>query len=296
MHRSNRTIRRSLLIALIAGFVVPGILPVEAENTPAGEGRKRQDVCDRILPGLNDLLRPDLFLLVGEVHGTRETPEWFGTVVCAAARKGYAVRVGLEIPEVEQPAIEAALEAGSSGEVKEALLRSGFFARDYQDGRSSRAMAELILMMREIRTAGRNLELFSFDPAQNDDRDRKMADRILAVRKKEPQAAIFVLTGNIHASQAKGTRWNPDLLPTGYHLAATGAAPVSLKAVTSGGSAWICQSMEAKDCGPVGIGGQDLGNDPFLSLDKEKAPAGYDGILYIGEVQASPPLIGPAGE
>ena len=59
--------------------------------------------------------------------------------------------------------------------------------------------------------------------------------------------------------------------------------------VTSGGSAWVCQGSGS--CGIVRIGGQDLGAEPFLKPETPEAPEGYDGIYYIGLVEASPPFV-----
>ena len=49
------------------------------------------------------------FLVIGEVHGTVQTPALFGELVCALASSGMRILVGLELMVWSEPAIDAYL-------------------------------------------------------------------------------------------------------------------------------------------------------------------------------------------
>jgi hypothetical protein len=49
--------------------------------------------------GLDAVVKPGALVLLGEIHGTNEIPDFVGDAACAGARKGR-VHVGLELPAV----------------------------------------------------------------------------------------------------------------------------------------------------------------------------------------------------
>ncbi|NNG22634.1 hypothetical protein [Telluria aromaticivorans] len=90
--------------------------------------------------GLASLFQPGKLILMGEVHGTAETPAAFDAAVCNALERGHAVSVGLELgpDQVEPLAGYLASDGGKPAVAK--LLDSPFWTRAFQDGRSSMAM------------------------------------------------------------------------------------------------------------------------------------------------------------
>ena len=55
--------------------------------------------------GLDPLLAPGRAILLGEIHGTNEAPDFTDTIACHALAAGLEVIVALELPEVEEAAV-----------------------------------------------------------------------------------------------------------------------------------------------------------------------------------------------
>jgi hypothetical protein len=99
-----------------------------AGAAPAHAASPRPPDC-RPSAGLEPLLADRDALLVGEVHGTVESPAFFAETACAALAGGRAVTVALEIPVAEQARLEAFL-ASPGGAADRAALLTGAFWRD----------------------------------------------------------------------------------------------------------------------------------------------------------------------
>src|ERR1051326_1106924 len=119
----NRWIGLALLL------LASGVLPAAA--------------CDPV-DGLGPLLEPGSVLLLGEMHGTEESPAFVDRAACLAHKAGQPVTVALEIPVQEEPLISAYLSSQGGEKDRAALLRGSFWADPYQDGRRSKAMLGLI--------------------------------------------------------------------------------------------------------------------------------------------------------
>jgi hypothetical protein len=92
------------------------------------------DPCPPI-EGSQPLLRPGNILLLGEIHGTVESPMFMLDMVCHAARSDLAVIVGLELPLAEQVRVDAFLDSQDSESDRTALLAGSSWQASYQDGR-----------------------------------------------------------------------------------------------------------------------------------------------------------------
>jgi hypothetical protein len=255
----------------------------------AGPDLDAETGCGAVPAGLTRLLQEGALLLFGEMHGTREEPQAFGDAVCQAALAGREVLVGLELPLAEAGYLQQILAAPGEPAAAALLASMPFFTRDYQDGRSSQAMAELIFRLRRLQAAGLNVDLFPFDPAVAESRDRVMAGHIGAARVAHPEALILVLTGNLHARKSVGTPWDPGQALMGRHLLHAGHEPVSLRFSAAGGTAWYCTGSTTADCGERPVAGRPGGNAPSFRMEDKDMPEGYDGILAVGPVSASPP-------
>jgi hypothetical protein len=234
------------------------------------------------------------------VHGTEETPAIFGDLVCAAAKSGRPIVVGLEQFSFEQPAIEAFLASDGGAEAVRDLLQSPFWTRlrTYPDGRTSRAMLALMQRLRNMRAGRKIQDVVAFVDDSNSPavagtidpqtHERGMAGSLAAATKRYQNALILVLVGNAHgqkvARSSNGQSYQPmtALLPAGQSI--------SLLAIDKGGTGWNCTS---EGCGPHPMSG--MGND---KRDVVLGPApipGYDGVISTGaESHASPPAVGDA--
>ena len=245
------------------------------------------------LPGADALWsRPGIrFILLGEIHGTTETPELFRDLVCAAAAAQRPVVVGLERATREQAAIDAFLARDNHAAATDALLAENGWR--IFDGRSSRAMLKLLEALRLLKLNGRISAVVAFDDARRDEsnaaREQRMASALMAAAGRYANALVVALTGNLHASKKliDGFGSYPFmamLLPA--------AQTVSLLAADSGGEAWTqmengCQPHKLRSTG---------GDRRGIALSEKAAPLpGFDGTASTGlAATASPPAIANA--
>lgn len=96
--------------------------------------------------GLTDFLKMKKVILVGEMHGTRTVPELFGNIVAAIADSKSKTLAILEINQTSQQSIDAFLRTND-----ESVLKTDpFFTREFQDGRSSKAMVSLLRKLAKL--------------------------------------------------------------------------------------------------------------------------------------------------
>lgn len=220
-------------------------------------------------------------LVLGELHGTEELPHTVARTVCAAAIGGKAVWLALEIPRNEQEHLESFLATGDEA----ALLASHFWRRDYQDGRSSQAMLELLREVRRMRGDGLAVRILAFDvpfPAgtRGRERDAEMAALVAEARARTPAEPMVLLVGNIHATRRLK-------IPRSmvWHLMKRGVPLKTLNMAAREGSAWTCGAT----CGVNPYRGPDLGPEPHVLEAPHATKEGFDGLWYVGSITASPP-------
>jgi hypothetical protein len=130
--------------------------------------------------------RPFRVVMVGEMHGTRESALFAGALAEALARGGDSVLLGLEINgESAGTFLQDHTEAS--------LLASPFFQGITGDGRNSAAWKELLL------GAVRNgrIQPFFFD-SRSPARDSMMAVNIAHAMEVHPGWKVVTLSGNMH--------------------------------------------------------------------------------------------------
>jgi hypothetical protein len=259
--RSMRTI-----LSLVVAFLILGMA--------------RAETCVTI-PGAEQLWTNASihWLLIGEVHGSNETPRAFANLVCDALAHGRDVTVALERPTSEQAALDGILTKRNLRAAQNILLAEHGW-RDVMDGRASEAMLRLLLNLRELRKKHKKLVATAFDApfsgGEAGARDKAMGEALLAIGEAHPKYLVLVLTGNIHAMQS------PQF---GYNVAAMYLPPgerISLEVTDTGGESWTNSNGA---CGPSKGGVQTKGkNLPFgIFLDPSLAPYGkVDGVLSLG--------------
>ena len=230
-------------------------------------------------------LRGAEVIVVGEVHGTNETPRAVGDLVAQLAALG-PVALALEIPRELDGDVRAYVASNGSEAARAALLHASFWQRppSVQDGRASAAMAALLERVRQLRAGGAHVRAAAVDiPSSSTlaiSRERTLAD--LATSEMRAAEVLVVLVGNAHA-----IRIPAEARPgTGEAMAKMMPQPVvALVARSRGGSAWSCIRRE---CGPhEGVAEyQDASRDGRIDLHRAD---GYDGEIFIGPVTASPP-------
>ena len=244
---------------------------------------------------------PDFFvmkkvILVGEMHGTKTVPELFANIVAAVADKKTKTLAVLEITQSSQTSIDEFLKTND-----EAVLRKEpFFTRDFQDGRSSKAMVQLLKKLSKLP----NTTVLCMDPAEGSmsgqHRDTGMAAFINA--KRIGYDHTIVLSGNIHSSTAIGTHWDKDYRPMGYELKSMAKdlrddQLLNILVRYETVNAWNCQGTDVSGCKAY------YGN--AIPTDYSKALAtnsyfvwegelvdGHNASVFVRTAQASFPFVG----
>lgn len=242
-------------------------------------------------------------IVIGEIHGTEETPSLAAVLVRSLSTE-RKVMLCLEISVSEQDRLDAFLESDGGSDAVSALLSGPHW--EMPDGRASAGFLKMIQLVRQLKESGRQVNLAAIDDDQTQDelpqtaptpeqilamaikRDRAMADNVLAVVKQNSNSSIVVLVGNIHARTKEGAPWDSEdksYKPMACCLKETLPHLTSLKSHSSGGQAWV---MTDAGVGPRKFPGRDRGGEPFIELYDQPAN-GYDSLLYLGAIHASPP-------
>ncbi|WP_147446562.1 ChaN family lipoprotein [Corallococcus sp. CA047B] len=262
----------------------------ETPTAPVAQAAHTRVDCGPAIPGMEAVLKPAAFVVLGEIHGTQEAPAFAARLACHAASSGQPVRLALELPVAEQARLEAWF--AKTDATAQQLTDSDFWRREVQDGRSSEAMKQLLEQVRDWRHAGLPLQVVAFD-AGGKERDATMAEQLRQARSEARQDTFIVLVGNLHARRDVGAPWNPSLEFMTHRLLVSEPGLVSLDVARTAGSAWVCRGMTADTCGQQALRGVGTAQPVGVVLQKSvDDPDGYDGTWSVGAMSASPPALG----
>lgn len=234
------------------------------------------------------LARPERIIVLGEVHGTTETPGAFLAMVCEAAKQG-PVTVGLEMPETDRPLLDMVMSAPDEATAARYLRAGDFGDPRRDDGRHSLAMFDMILGFWRLKAAGLDVALHPFAGRMSVIRGRdqawwelEMAYGMSRALVDRPDARLMILVGNLHARKTVYDRWSEVGLPAAGHLYP--ADTLTLRTTQQGGQSWNCQ----EECGAhdgMAIDDPDARGIILGPIDD----GAYDGVLAVGPTTASPP-------
>lgn len=239
-------------------------------------------------------------VIVGEVHGTEETPAFVGQLVCGLLKQGRPVIVALERNGAEQEALNRYLASAGQPVDQQALLSARAWATPKaQDGRSSRAMLQLIEQVRQWRRDGQRVGVLAMQqdshvlaPMDGTPRllmsetdmnrlseinDRSMADKVWSALAAHPGYTVVALAGNVHT--ALGSKMRAQFASTpSFADVLSSYVPVHVIGLTSskGGSSW---NMTSKG----------IGRGPMMPGPHYMADARIDSLVDLGEISASTP-------
>ena len=227
--------------------------------------------------------------MLGEVHGTNETPELVSAMTGELAKGGARVLLALEILDLLNGEL-ADYTAGRTG-ADELLSGKLFWNRPpaSQDGRSSRAMLRLLQDIREYRSRGLLIEPRGIVSVLRGARDNEtmMALNLRTLVTNRPYDYAVVLTGRRHACR-KAHRLSIKPRPMAAYF-----APDELYLVQvsfRGGSTWHCPGR-----GPCGIYDLPAVNDvgPLNRINqlppKERRARGFDAEIALPRATPSQP-------
>ena len=249
------------------------------------------------------VLKSPATVLIGEIHGTWETPILVASLVRSAQTQRVPTLVCLEISSSEQRSLNQFLQSDGGEPAVAALLSRPHWSGD--DGRASVAMFAMMELMRRLNRQGGDVRVVAMDinwpdvdpksitpkelerlEAQMKGRDRAMAEAVLAARRKFPKSNVVVLAGNIHTKLSKSLPGDSQYTPMGWHIAQALPDATSLNVQFSGGEAWV---VTDKGVGPTRMKGVDRGNDPFIEVFT-KPQDGFHGAFYVAKISAAHPV------
>lgn len=223
-----------------------------------------------VVQGPRGHVEPGEALIVGEVHGTNEVPKAFLALVDESLSHSKLVSVGLELP-VTAGLVDCA-DTGNSDAFGD------FWKRRSQDGRSSRAMLELVCALKKLAAQGRVrlLYLGNAGKAFPEEAARRIDVELTGGH------PVLVLIGNFH------NRNLPESV-TGL-LRARGRKVTALTASAKAGTAWNCTAQGCLSQ-PVSMAFCDAAvNDGYL-ISSEIVDKRWDGCLVVPAVTSSAPAI-----
>lgn len=258
------------------------------------------------------------YSIFGEMHGTRESPAFVGSIACGLASGGKRLLIAVELDATANSSIQNAWSL-SDEQFDEVLRASGWFRR--ADGVGSEAMFKLIGELHRLKLQGRSIDIVAFngfrDEAQRQrfislpgqgPHEAAQAENIRRAAESQPYDHVLVLVGNLHARKVPVERGAVRYKPMAMQLGSA-AEVTTLNMRSSGGSMWNCLTKPnvtlepgkpippgAIDCGnhQTGLSSVDLGPEAFVKLGPfpgEPAETGYDGFYWLGRVNGSPPAI-----
>ena len=175
------------------------------------------NACDPI-NGVQNIISTDQpqILVFGEVHGTKESPEFIGDVVCHIIASGQSVTLAIEFSNTDYLDVQKYLDSESSSAESE-LLTQPYWIGGNQDGKRSLAMFDLFKDVKSYRAKTKKVDVIGFDidheefekihrqPMRyiEDFREKTMANDLLTYANANPERRIVVLTGNLHSGRSK---------------------------------------------------------------------------------------------
>jgi hypothetical protein len=247
-----------------------------AANVPATEPCQSITGWDKVVSD-----KKIRWIVLGEMHGTNEMPEIFGDAVCLTSQVRPTI-VALELPETDQPLIDAFLKSDGGADAKRSFLEAGIWNSRFKDGRSSEAMFRLFERLHRLHKVGKVRAVVAFQPARfkkppsSAEYERAMADIITTNTPKGSR--MLVLVGNVHALQTKVSFGPEPYLPMAGHLPSRKTLTFDIEP-NGVSSAWACSGMDK--CGAMNFGRKgDKGERGVVLTNKSNAP--YDGQLFLG--------------
>ena len=248
----------------------------------------QKDLCVEIKdrknlpPKIYESLKNYNVLLIGELHGNNETPEFVEGVVNLMHQNGQKVLLGLEINADIQMDIDSFLNTGNF----QIIEQSKFFNRQTKFGVSSIAYANLI---KSCYKKG-NVKIVCYDTRErSSNRDSTMAINLVKALNANPAWKLLTLSGDVHNKLLQ----QHHQVPMGYYLSnmLRTESIASIDVIYESGSSWCCtQISDELDCGPHDVGSSAGDLAKKYSFDNFFAVSGDKNYFFTRKITASQPL------
>ena len=235
--------------------------------------------CEKI-SGLDKILNARQIIILGELHGTNEAPHYIYQMTCKALSKGHTVSVALEIPQDHQNELDKYLNSQGTKSDKKDFLSNAFWSDDYQDGRRSKAMFNLIENIKILKHQGYPINLYYMDGYSSGGREQTMANRIFEIKSQNQEQIILALVGNFHNTIVEGSEKMGALILEKYGRDQV----ISLNQDFVQGTAWI--DIAGEEAGPIQLNGNGSSS---IGIYIDKAPWEYHGTFEMHKITHSSP-------
>jgi hypothetical protein len=249
--------------------------------------------CEPGLTGVDTPITERRVVLLGDVPGTNEIPDFVARLACEAARKGVPTVVALELLRVDQAQVDTYLHSrGTAADRATFLHAARTFDPAVSGGHGSEAVLKLLDRIRALRDAPLSVYVLAFDEAANAPaREKARASTLERERRLEPEALLLVVLERPQARTVLGPGEAPERAPLGWYLSRWGLRPLSLDVRSPGGQTWSCA---AAGCGPVAVAAQakaPSAGGPSHSVDLYPSPdaQGFQGGYSVGTLTPSSP-------
>lgn len=256
------------------------------------------------------------FIVLGEIHGTRESPLFFGELISSLALQDKKILIAVELNASNNSQIQVAWR-GDHTKFKNRLKAA--VTPNRNDGVTSIAMFEMLSKLHNLKERDYKLSLVAFNGFANDDQrnrlyissnqkghEKAQAENIISAANLEAFDYILILVGESHARKNKIDFNGNKFKSMAMHLEEAGTV-VSLLMTTSGGSAWNCilkEGVQPKPQQPITSDMIKCGNHSLKGLRKTKSEQviglgrilgssyedNYDGYYWLGPVSGSSPV------
>jgi hypothetical protein len=219
-------------------------------------------------------------LILGELHGTRETPLLVRALVEHYVAQGIPVRLALELPVAENASLETYITSNGDAASRHTLRTTNYWTvKDHlHDGRRSEDMLDLIEAVRLLRAEGHHISVAGIDRTPNPldlapgTRDADMAKELRERYATLPaHGRLLVLTGNMHGMRSPPAR-------LGYPTATALLKDLPLYNVrieARGGEFWGCRGH--RRCGALPLITY-TGTSPKVDTDADRE---YDLMIFL---------------
>ncbi|PHR57656.1 MAG: hypothetical protein COA43_11595 [Robiginitomaculum sp.] len=260
------------------------------------------------------LTREGVDLIVfGEIHGAKEPPQFVADMICASLKTGQSTVLALEYPYGQQGDLDEYLNNADETLAARILLSKKFWTREWQDGRTSQAMFDLIKQIKSYYVLGYDVRLHAYQPwdisttegydklsrsEQGQAYEKKMAKNLWSA---VGDNKVIALVGNLHAKRGAYPYESKSYDLMAKHLPIDAVVTVNVQHF--GGTAWNCRGETPNMC-KVYKSGASRGKDKKSSqiFRKNGEPIrlkavhmhfenenGYDGVYNIVTFTSSSP-------
>jgi hypothetical protein len=256
------------------------------------------------------------YVIFGELHGTKESPQFIAKLASGLANQGKRILVAVELDAYTDPNVQKAW-AGPPADFAATLTAKGWAGR--QDGVASVAMLDMLTQLHLEKSHGASIAITAFNGAHDDAQSERL-NSITAAGHERTQAEniemaaqagrydyVLVLVGSAHAMKRKidfrdGTKPYQSMA---MHLARRGKT-LSVAMAYDDGTAWNCILPVGAEPPP----GQPIitdmlkcanhresknakfSGDPRISLNislENEAKKFFDGYYWVGPITGSIP-------